>query len=98
MNQEFDPAVELVLDTFERLPGRSGDGSGADAIAGVLLEAADPLGAELARDGHRLRVILDQLGVDGLLEIVPSGSGAQTTRYRLTSLGQARLGRAEGED
>lgn len=49
MNQEFDPAVELVLETFGRLFGRSADASDADAVAGVLEEAADPLGAELAR-------------------------------------------------
>jgi hypothetical protein len=98
-NQNFDPAVVRVLETFGRMLSRvPGDAIDADKLTGLLAAEGDPVGAELARDRLSLRGILDQLCADGLLEIVSSDTGAPPERYRLTPLGRARLKEPDEEE
>jgi hypothetical protein len=91
---EFDPAAARMLRTFGRLT-HGGGAAGADEVVAALVADDDPVGAELSRDPGRVRRVLDQLRSNGLLE---SDGAVPGDRYRLTTLGRARVARRDRED
>jgi DNA-binding IclR family transcriptional regulator len=89
---EFDPAAARMLAMFGRLA--HGEGAvGADEVIGALVAEDDPIGQELSRDPKRASRVLEQLRSNGLL-----ASASSSERYRLTTLGRARVERRDRED
>jgi hypothetical protein len=90
---EFDPAAARMLAMFGRLA--RGEGAvGVDEVIGALVAEEDPIGQELSRDPNRARTVLEQLRSNGLL----TSDASSSERYRLTTLGRARVQRPDRED